>query len=230
MTGNPKTAYLFDLDGTLCNTEPLHFRALKHVLASVGYALSEQVFAQHCVGQTTVTGIRALLPHLDEALCLDLANRTEARFRETSHDLMPLPGLHEVLARIAGSPTALVTNAPWEDVHHMLGALRLPHRFDTIVVAADLARAKPDPLPYLEALRRLDCEANDAVAFEDSIAGITSATGAGIFTVGVETSLPAVRLIQAGANLSVKDFADPAMGRIYDKSCKVAGTSALQGL
>lgn len=204
------TAFLFDLDGTLCHTEPLHFRALQQILREIGHDLDPNAFARHCIGETTASGVRRLVPNIDEAACADTVSRTEARFREFLSDLKPLDGLMQLLARLAemAALTALVTNAPREDVDLMLNALCLDDRFDAIVIAGELAKPKPDPLPYLEALQRLGIGAHEAVAFEDSLAGITSSTKAGIYTVGVETSLTGPELVRAGADMTVRDFTD----------------------
>ncbi|MNJ63721.1 putative phosphatase [compost metagenome] len=80
-----------------------------------------------------------------------------------------------------------------------------------MLVAEELARPKPDPLPYLPGLQRLGAEAGQALAFEDSLPGVAAASGAGIFTVGVATTQAPERLLAAGAKLVVRDFNDPAL-------------------
>ncbi|MNJ49579.1 Phosphorylated carbohydrates phosphatase [compost metagenome] len=103
---------------------------------------------------------------------------------------------------------AVVTNAPRANAEHMLGAMALGGRFAHVLVAEELARAKPDPLPYLTGLERLGARAAHALAFEDSVPGVTAASAAGIFTVGVSTSQTAEALQAAGAQLVVADFED----------------------
>lgn len=79
--------------------------------------------------------------------------------------------------------TGLVTNAPHENARHVTQTLGLS--FDVVVLAEELAAGKPDPLPYRVALERLDLEAQEALAFEDSPAGVKAAVGAGIPTIGL---------------------------------------------
>jgi beta-phosphoglucomutase-like phosphatase (HAD superfamily) len=78
------------------------------------------------------------------------------------------------------------------------------------VLGEDLSRAKPDPLPYLEALRRLGVSADRAIAFEDSQPGAAAALAAGVFTVEV-TGPSRQAGLHPGANLTVSDFNAPAL-------------------
>ena len=111
----------------------------------------------------------------------------------------------------------VVTNAPRLNAEHMLNAMGLGGHFEHILVAEELARAKPDPLPYLTGLQRLDATAGQALAFEDSLPGVTAASRAGIFTVGLATSLPAERLLAAGAQRVIDDFNDPLLWALIDE-------------
>ncbi len=93
-----------------------------------------------------------------------------------------------------------------------LAAIGLAARLPILVIGAELARAKPDPLPYLTGLARLGARAENSVAFEDSLSGVRAAVAAAIAVVGLTTGLPAERLVEAGAAFAVADFIDP---RIY---------------
>jgi HAD superfamily hydrolase (TIGR01509 family) len=106
---------------------------------------------------------------------------------------------------------AVVSNAPTENAHAMLAAIGLAGRIGTIVLGDDCPKGKPDPFPYAEAMRRLGVDPADAVAFEDSRAGLTSASAAGAFAVGVASSLSADALTACGARLVIRDFTDPAL-------------------
>ena len=105
----------------------------------------------------------------------------------------------------------MVTNAPRANAEQMLAGLGLASRFDVVVIGDELARGKPDPLPYATALARLGADAARAVAFEDSRSGIAAAHAAGIFTFGLSTTLDAPALRAAGADVAIADFADAAL-------------------
>jgi len=96
--------------------------------------------------------------------------------------------------------------------------LGLAKRFDALVIGVELARGKPDPLPYATALSILGSTAAQALAFEDSRAGIASAVGAGIETVGITTGLDAAALRAAGASIAVADFTDPQLSTLLAAS------------
>ena len=121
--------------------------------------------------------------------------------------------LFDVLAWAADRdvPCGVVTNAPRANADKMLAGLGLSRRFPVVVIGDELARGKPDPLPYLTGLQRLGGEAAHAVAFEDSRAGIRSATAAGIYTFALRTALADDVLRAAGADAIITDFTDPAL-------------------
>jgi len=204
------TALLFDLDGTLTDTDKLHLLALQQLLAEEGRSFSEEDFALHCSGRANPDMCRNLFPDRSVAEHLIFADRKEARFRELSPQLAPLAGLQRLLefAENQRIGTVVVTNAPRANADHMLGALGIHDRFHSVVVAEELPRAKPDPLPYLTGLERLGAQAANAIAFEDSVPGLTAAVKAGIFSVGLTTSQSRETLLAAGAHLVISDFND----------------------
>jgi len=203
-------ALLFDLDGTLADTDKLHLLAMQQLLHEDGRTLTEAEFEAHISGRANADLCRYLFPDRPLGEHLAFADRKEARFRELSPTLQPTPGLVRLLeyAEGHGIGMAVVTNAPRANAEHMLKALDLEGRFEHVLVAEELPKAKPDPLPYLTGLQRLGAQADRALAFEDSVPGVKAASGAGIFTVGLSTSQTAEALMAAGAQLVVADFED----------------------
>lgn len=203
-------ALLFDLDGTLTHSDPIHLRAIQHLLAAEGRMIDEEGFRTHVSGRSNAEiGLR-LFPERTVGDHAALLARKEALFRQFAADLAPLAGAVELLAaaRAAGLRIALVTNAPRENVDHMLSAIGATGCFDTVVHGDEMARPKPDPLPYLTGLARLGAQADAALAFEDSPPGIRAAKAAGLFTVGLATSRTEAELVAAGADLVVADYRD----------------------
>jgi len=212
-------ALLFDLDGTLADTDKLHLLAMQQLLHEEGRVLSEAEFDAHISGRANADLCRYLFPGRALSEHLAFAERKEARFRALSPTLQATPGLLRLLAYAEehGLGMAVVTNAPRANAVHMLAALGLEGRFEHVLVAEELARAKPDPLPYLSGLQRLEAQAGQALAFEDSLPGVRAASGAGIFTVGVSTSQTAEALMAAGAQLVVADFEDARLWEIIER-------------
>lgn len=209
-------ALLFDLDGTLTDTDTLHLQALQQLLREQGRELSEAEFDAHVSGRANADMCRYLFPGRPVAEHEAFADRKEARFRALSPTLQPTAGLERLLAHAErrGIGMAVVTNAPRANAQHMLAAMGLAERFEHVLVAEELARAKPDPLPYLTGLERLGARADHALAFEDSVPGVTAASRAGILTVGLSTSQTPQVLLEAGAQLVVRNFDDERLWQL----------------
>ncbi|UVM53886.1 HAD-IA family hydrolase [Pseudomonas sp. B21-012] len=203
-------ALLFDLDGTLTDTDKLHLLAMQQLLLEEGRVFTEAEFDAHVSGRANADLCRYLFPDRPVSEHQLFAERKEARFRALSPTLQPTAGLLRLLehAERQRIGVAVVTNAPRANAVHMLAAMGLEQRFEHVLVAEELPRAKPDPLPYLTGLERLQARATHSLAFEDSVPGVKAASGAGIFTVGLSTSQRPEALLEAGAQLVVKDFDD----------------------
>lgn len=211
-------ALLFDLDGTLAETDSLHLPTWVDVLRPHGIEIDERFFRENISGRSNSRIVENLFPHLSAQDGKDLADLKEERFRERVHELEPLPGLLDFIreAQRRGLALALVTNAPEENVEAMLLALELEGFFDEIVLSDEVGSVKPDPAPYRSALERLGVVPEEALAFEDSISGITSAAGAGIPTIGIASTQVPETLEEAGAFMVAEDFADPKLRNHLD--------------
>lgn len=206
-------AILFDLDGTLVNTDPLHFLTWREALIPFDFEMDEGAYKRLISGRLNEEIVQDLFPQLPLAESIKIAEAKEARFRELAGQLKPLAGLEKILewSKQRGFQQALVSNAPRENVQFMLTSLQLQSVFPTIILADEMEKGKPDPAPYLEALKRLGVSRENAIAFEDSPAGILSAVGAGIFTIGVASTHPPTYLKERGADLVITDFTEPVL-------------------
>ena len=209
------TALLFDLDGTLVDSDGDHLLAFQEVFAPFGIALDRALYTAEIMGASNAMIGARFLPQLSVPEREQVLDAKEAAYRARVGAMTPTPGAVALLdyAQARALPCAVVTNAPRANAEQALMALRLTGRFETLVIGGELARSKPDPLPYLTALERLGASAAHVLAFEDSLSGVRSAAAAGIAVVGITTGLPAETLIAAGATFAAADFADP---RIYD--------------
>lgn len=212
----PAPALLFDLDGTLAATDHLHFEAFKALMAAHGRTLSMAEYEARILGRSNAIIMQHFFPDLPVAEHRRLADEKEAAFRDiAAGQLTPTAGLLDLLAWAAARDVAVgvVTNAPRANAEMVLGALGLADRFRTLVIADEVAHAKPHPLPYQTGAARLGSAAKWAIAFEDSISGVQAAHAAGMPVVGLTTTLAAEPLIEAGAAFAAADFTDR---RIYD--------------
>lgn len=206
-------ALLFDLDGTLAETDSLHLPTWVDALEPYGVEVDEEFYRARISGRSTAEIVRELLPDLTAEQGRSLGDAKEASFRERAAGLEPLPGLVDFVerGRELGMHIALVTNAPGENVEAILLALKLRDFFDVVVLAEEVEAVKPDPAPYRAALEKTGVRAERALAFEDSVSGISSSVAAGIPTVGIASSQDPEKLLRAGAFTTAEDFTDPQL-------------------
>ena len=205
-------ALLFDIDGTLADTDPLHLKAFNQVLGPRGHVFDHARFSRELQGFANVSIGERFLPDEAPERRASILDEKEEVFRElVAGQIEPLPGLMALLDRAdaAGIPMVAVTNAPRLNAELLLSGLGITHRFKALVIGAELLHGKPHPLPYQEGLRFAGASAMASIAFEDSRTGVQSAAAAGIPTVGIRTSLSHADLVAAGAIASASAFDDP---------------------
>jgi beta-phosphoglucomutase len=216
MTKTTEPTLLFDLDGTLVDTDPLHFEAFLLLLRKHDRPpIDLELYKTRIMGFGHAEIFSMLFPDRGSADHRRLADEKEDLFRGLLRELEPRPGLFELLewADERALPCGVVTNAPRANAMLMLRGLRLDQRFETIVFGEELPHGKPHPLPYETALSRLAGRLETAVAFEDSLSGVRSAAGARIYTVGVRSALTERALREAGASHTIDDFSDQVLWR-----------------
>jgi len=194
---------IFDFDGVLVDSEPLHVRAFQDVLAAYGRTLTDEEYYANYIVYSDREVLERLLPAgevLEAAL--------EAKVRRTQ-ELMEggVPGFQDslaLLARTDGWRVGLATGSIRREVERALQSLRIRDRFTAIVTREDCKRGKPDPEPFLRAAQGLGLRPRQCVAIEDTPGGIQAAKAAGMACVAVTHSCPRASL--AEADLVVDDL------------------------
>ncbi|MBK1989113.1 HAD-IA family hydrolase [Sphaerospermopsis aphanizomenoides BCCUSP55] len=204
------TAILFDLDGTIVNTDPIHYQAWREMLLSYSIEIDETFYKSRISGRLNPEIVKDILPQLSVAEGEKFADDKEALFRERASHLRPLEGFSELLAWTQKHQIkrALVTNAPRLNAEFMLEVLAIKDVFHTIVLADDCIAGKPDPEPYKVALQKLGITAEQAIALEDSPSGIRAAVAANIPTIGIASTHDPERLQEEGILMAIPDFTD----------------------
>ena len=197
-------AAVFDFDGVIVDSEPLHYRSLRDALRPEGVEISEAEYLQVYLAYDDREAIRLALENHGESTDPARRGRIEARKVEIFARLIPeipvFDGVRDLVRALeAEMPLAIASGARHDEVEAILRGVGLRDAFEAIVGAEDAERTKPDPAPYLEAARRLAARTvglapEDCVAFEDSMPGIASALVAGMKVVGVAHSYPAEKL------------------------------------
>ncbi|MDP5338643.1 MAG: HAD-IA family hydrolase [Nodularia sp. (in: cyanobacteria)] len=203
-------AILFDLDGTIVNTDPIHYQAWQKMLLSYDLQIDEKFYKSRISGRLNPEIVKDILPQLSVAEGEKFADEKEALFRQLSPNLQPLSGFAELIAwtKTHQLKRALVTNAPRQNAKFMLEVLGINEAFHTIVLADDCIAGKPNPEPYQVALKKLGIGAEQAIALEDSPSGIQAAVGAGIRTIGIASTHEPLALQQVGTFMAISDFTD----------------------
>jgi HAD superfamily hydrolase (TIGR01509 family) len=212
-------ALLFDLDGTLAETDSLHLPTWVDVLRPYGIEVDEGFYRERISGRSNSKIVEELLPDLSAEEGRKLADTKEASFRERAHELEPLPGLLDFMqeGKSRNLSLGLVTNAPEENVEAILLSLELGEFFDVVVLSEEVGPVKPDPAPYRAALEKLGVTPEEALAFEDSTSGIASSVAAGIPTVGMASTQRPGTLEEMGAFMVAEDFTDPQLRTLLDR-------------
>jgi len=202
-------AVIFDFDGVLANSEPLHFRAFRDVLAADGLNLTEEAYYQQYLGYDDVGAFRAIAADanrtVDEAELADWVSRKAVQLEILERGTSVLfPGARETVTRIAvAMPIAIASGALREEIMRVLDLEKLTGFFSVVVASGDAPASKPDPAPYKRALDLLRATSNttllssECAAVEDSRWGLVSAKAAGLRTIGITHSYPAAELLEA---------------------------------
>lgn len=179
-------AYLFDCDGTIVDSMPLHYLAWRKALAEWNCEFAEDLF--YAWGGMPVAEIIATLnqKHGLNMPVDDVRKQKEGFYLEQLGQLQAVPEVLELIEHRHGQvPFAVVSGSTRDSVTASLQALSILDRFDTLVCAGDYQRSKPDPEPFLIAAARLGIAPEDCLVFEDTEMGIQAATAAGMASVKI---------------------------------------------
>jgi len=189
LPNHPFRAYLFDCDGTIADSMPLHFLAWNKALARHNCPFPEDLF--YAWGGRPVPEIIDQL-NRDHSLKMhveDVAREKEDLYLELLPQLTAIPDvlaeIHRSLGRI---PFAVVSGSPRDSVVRTLTTLGILDLFETLVCAGDYTHGKPSPEPFLIAAQRLNVPPADCLVFEDADLGIQAATAAGMASVKIPNS------------------------------------------
>jgi len=182
-------AVLWDMDGTLIDSEEFHWISWRNTLADEGITITHEQFLSS-FGQRNDSIIPQWLgPAATPELTEKIAKAKEELYRHLiiRNGISPLPGVADWVDRLhkQGWLQAIASAAPRANVEAVLQALSATHIFQAIVSAEDVHRGKPDPEVYLMAASRVGVPPERCIVVEDAVAGIEGARRAGMRSIGV---------------------------------------------
>ncbi len=195
---------IFDLDGVLIDSEPIHCRAFQDVLAGCGVALTEREYFERYLVYSDREVLERLLP-AGQPLEAAVAAKERRYLDLLAAGIPAFPDGLALLAKSDGWQVGLATGSTRRETELVLGTLGIRQRFACIVAREDYGKGKPDPEPYLRVAQALQLSPGRCVVIEDTPGGIRAARAAGMIAVAVTHSCPKERLDEA--DLVVEDLA-----------------------
>lgn len=211
-------ALIFDFDGIMTDTEPVHMEAWLDVLEPLGISFDEEEYRTNYIGRSDRDFLgevsRIHRHHFSDAEKADLIEtKIRATINLLEHDMPLLPGVEEfVLGAANRYLLAICSGANKSEIEFILRRLRWTDFFEPIISGESVRKGKPDPEGYIRALEGLNertddvIMAADVIAIEDSPKGIAAAKATGMQCLAVSNSYPASEL--AGADRVVASLAD----------------------
>lgn len=198
----PVKAFLFDFDGVLADTEPLHWRAWHEALAPYSPDLDWETYQRRCVGTSDIQMLQFFSQISRKAITTDEVRALYPQKRKLFQALAiarPIvdAAVVRLLTGLSDMSTAVVTSSNQIEVEPILQQAGLLDVLSTVVYGNNVTHYKPHPEPYQIALSRLGVQPPEAVVFEDSASGIQSGLDAGCRVVTVPAPADLARLVEA---------------------------------
>lgn len=209
---------IFDFDGVIVDSHPVHKRAWKKLLESVGRTASEEELQFVLDGRKREDILRHFLGNLDPELMTDYGHRKEQFFRNEAAAVQVIDGLVGFLEDLADShvASAIASSGTGSRVNFLLDRLNLKKHFRVVVTGDDVERGKPDPAIFLRAAQDLQLDPLELIVFEDAQSGVKAARSAGMACVGITQPDRASALLDAGADRVVPDFRSLSCSKLQE--------------
>ncbi len=204
-------AIIFDFDGVIAHTEPIHLQAFQIVLEEERISLSEEQYYERYLAYDDKTFFKKLLEdravnHSDDYISRLVTRKSLHYNRLITGNVELFPGVLELISEVRGRVRlAIGSGALRQEIEHILNFAGIRKDFEFIVGAEDVEKCKPAPDVYLEVHRRLNVQSlpedvvllKECLVIEDSISGVRAARSAGMKCIAVTNSYPMERLSEA---------------------------------
>jgi len=194
-------AIIFDMNGVIIDDEKIHEQAFRSVVKEFNYDLTSQDYKDIFQGKTDKAGFLAFMKKIhvhDFDLQMLKQKKIAEYFKLIDNQIESIPGVAELIHKVSKEyKLALVSSANSQEVEVILVKLNLKEYFLLVVSGDDVQKGKPDPQPYIMALRKLGEKPENCIVIEDTSTGIKSAKAAGVFCIAITTTHEKKDLIEA---------------------------------
>ena len=179
---------IFDLDGVLVDSIPLHYAAWKRLFEENGHAFDNRIYRQKVDGRPRLDGVRGVMGDLDEETAIEAGNRKQGYYQEMINQgqLQPFPTSIPFIKALNARGILLAAASSSENTCLILDAIGVLDDFTAVVTAADVKHGKPNPDIFLAAAKRMGLSVPECVVFEDAESGVKAAKRGGFYCVGVD--------------------------------------------
>ena len=184
-------AVIFDMDGVIVDSNPVHKKILQEFCEKYGKKLSDNYIRENLFGRTNQEWIPNVFGPLTDEQIEILADEKETLFRKQFNPKKyVVPGFIDFLNLIKQEEiqTVVATSAPPENVDYILDELSIKNLFEAVLDSSHFTKSKPHPEPYLKAAKTVGASIHNCIVFEDSISGVKSGLSAGAKVVGITTT------------------------------------------
>ncbi len=207
---------IFDLDGVIVNTEPLHELCEKQILKRYNVRVSKEIF-EKIKGLSDVDAFRFYISHfkIDEHPSLLIDKKKQLYIKLLKRKARLYPGFKTLAKQCKQKfKIGLATSSSKQNVHILLKHFDIKQYFDALVTAEDVRLTKPYPDPYLKIAEKLHIKPNQCLVIEDSIHGITAAKTAGAKCIAVSTTFSKKKLQETSVDGVVGSLCDLSLEKI----------------
>ena len=178
---------IFDVDGVLVDTVPLHYHAWKRMFTERGFEFDQHIYRQRVDGKNRTEGVRSVMVNATDKEVEAAGVQKQAYYLQEleTTSLEPYPDAEEFLAAVKDAGLHVAAASGSANAVRVLEKIGLLGRFEAIVTGAEIRSGKPDPEIFLTAAERLGLTPAQCVVFEDSEAGIAAAKNGAFLSVGV---------------------------------------------
>ena len=202
------SAIIFDMDGVVIDSHPIHRRSWRLFLQSVGKSVTDDELDFVLEGTKRNDILRHFLGDLSQRQLEEYGQQKEALFRQQAISMQPISGFLSFIRGLTGSGVlaALASSGSKRRVGYILEHLEVESHFSVVVTGDDVANGKPDPTIFRIAAERLGVPPSRTLVFEDAIAGVQAAKTAGMRCIGIAQGARCPLLTKAGAESVVPNF------------------------